>query len=103
MCLFTDDLPMTILYHHTYSDLRGSIEREGLRRSYGASACGHEAVFLTNVPSVQCEGLDIWIVDVSGLEIVEDQSSPGADIPVGEDWFACYDQDISPDRLTLMV
>lgn len=99
----------TILYHNTPSTHRESIWERGLLRSCSettelAREMGEEGVFggifMSAKPSAEREGFDTWAVDVSGLDILPDETT---DCPDPEDsWWVCWDADIEADRLELL-
>jgi hypothetical protein len=57
-------------------------------------------IYLTNKPEKQ-SNIDIWAVNPTGLRVNPDESSPGAELAEGEQWYA-VEHDIPPSRLRLV-
>ena len=88
-------------YHHTPSENRDSIRERGLllSMSYSAQTGGYGAIYLTDKPTYS-EHIDVWRVDVSGLEVESDDTAFGIENFPGESWYEVF-SDISPERLRL--
>ncbi|MDR5799327.1 MULTISPECIES: hypothetical protein [Caballeronia] len=84
-----------LLYHSTPSSNRENIVFEGLSEHFDRTGSG--AVFLTDVPPPRKLGLDVWLVDASGLHLEPDHTGEPEG---GESWQMFYGT-IEPDRLTL--
>lgn len=86
-----------IMYHVTNPEYRDSIQRDGLL--IDKDNTGQGGVFLADTMKPNgIPGMDIWKVDVSGLELEDDWSGEPDE---GEQWYICFD-DIPPSRLNLV-
>ena len=88
---------MATLYHHAPKSERASIQRHGLLRSKSPA---HGIFFASKATDQVRWGIDTWKVDVRGLQLERDTTTDPED--AADTWWVTYDEDISPDRLTLI-
>jgi|GEM_PF-2482076 len=84
------------LYHVTHPSNQDSIQTRGLLRRH--SLWHERGIFLSQRPTLRqlrASGHDLWAVDVSGLDLYEDFTTPG----IGESYVVYAD--IAPSRLRL--
>ena len=91
------------LYHGTSRDNRDSILQRGLLRPViEESTEGYKGgVFFHTVLSdedVRRESIDVWRVDVTGIELERDTTTEHED---ADPWMVAWYQDVEPWRLTL--
>lgn len=105
------------LYHGTPRSNRESILKHGLLRSKSdayltAKEMGEPdetnlggGIYFDSVPETPSPTMDVWRVDVRGLNIESDDESQFAGNPEyeGHTWHAFYGDAIPPKRLTLLT
>jgi hypothetical protein len=107
------EVPPTMLYHSAPTSDRDSIRKEGLLRSKShahrqAMAIGFTpeegpfgGIFFASKPTNQtAHGIDTWAVNVQGLHLQSDDTTDSDDAE--DTWWVTYDEDVMPDRLTLL-
>lgn len=85
---------MPVMYHVARTESRDSIASLGLLASYDNTGFG--AVFLADSRPLDCEGFDVWIVDVDWRDLEEDFSGE----PDCGKWWMHYG-DMQPERLSI--
>lgn len=87
-------------YHSTPTANRASILAHGLLRSKSyAAQCGGYGVLFFAAKAIAQEGIDLWAVDLTGLEIEIDDT--GGEPDQDDEWFAVYEADVEPGRIRL--
>lgn len=95
-----------ILYHHASRENRESIRRFGLLTKYDQTMVDSgdpnvsRGIYLTNKPDFSNKWIDVWEVDVRGMDLQDDWTTTPED-PY-EKWHVVY-QDIPPAKLKLKL